>query len=110
MSALSLPVLEWLSEHFPDVTLFDGFEGAILGIVERFGQEPVVLYDRLKCLAILQERDGMEYEEAAEFFDFNVAGCYAGETTPAFAVLWDPSWANATPEPPLAVSPNAPAA
>jgi hypothetical protein len=79
---------DWLSEAHPEVILFDGFDDAILGVVDRFGQEPVVLYDRARCIEVLQERDGMEYDEAEEFFEFNVAGCYAGETTPAFAILW----------------------
>jgi hypothetical protein len=33
------------------------------------------------------DRDGMEYEEAEEFFDFNVIGASMGEGTPCFATL-----------------------
>jgi len=29
-------------------------------------------------------RDGMSYEEAIEYFDFNVTGAYVGEHTPMF--------------------------
>jgi hypothetical protein len=28
--------------------------------------------------------DAMNYDEADEYFDFNVAGAYVGPTTPAF--------------------------
>jgi hypothetical protein len=28
------------------------------------------------------ERDGMSYEDATEFFEFNIAGSYVGEATP----------------------------
>ena len=29
-------------------------------------------------------KDGMEYDEALEYFDFNIAGSYVGEQTPIF--------------------------
>ena len=29
-------------------------------------------------------QDGMEYEEAIEFFDFNIKGAWMGEGTPCF--------------------------
>jgi hypothetical protein len=52
----------------------DRYDEAILGVVERFGQDPFVLYDRLKVLQILMRDDGMDYEGAEEFHDFNQAG------------------------------------
>lgn len=70
--------------------LADGFEGALLGYVEGFGQVPVALYDQEKCVEILQTRDGMTKEEAQEYFDFNIAGSYVGDKTPAFATLIKP--------------------
>jgi hypothetical protein len=30
------------------------------------------------------ERDGMERDEAEEFFDFNIEGAYVGPETPVF--------------------------
>jgi hypothetical protein len=74
-----------------EVKTADGFEDALIGMVSRFGMEtPVALYDRRKCLQILMERDGMDYEGAVEFFDFNVIGAWVGEGTPAFADLISP--------------------
>jgi hypothetical protein len=64
----------------------DGFDDAIVGVVERFGQEAVVLYDRTKYLDILM-RGGMTEEEAGEWFSFNVIGAWVGDLTPAFATL-----------------------
>jgi hypothetical protein len=43
-----------------------------------------VIYDRERCIAILVERDDMSYDEALEFFDFNVACAYVGPGTPIF--------------------------
>lgn len=68
----------------------DGFEDAVIGLVERFGMEAIVLYDRDKCIQILLDRDGMTYDGATEFFDFNVIGAWMGDATPAFATLITP--------------------
>lgn len=64
-------------------------KGAVIGVLERFGQEPLVLLDKEKCLKIYMDRDGMTYEEAIEFFEFNVLGAWVGEGTPCFATLND---------------------
>jgi hypothetical protein len=55
----------------------DGFDGAILGI---YGEK--LVYSRKKCIRILMERDGMDEEEANEYFDYNVECAYVGEKTP----------------------------
>ncbi len=46
-----------------------------------------VLYDRSKCIEILM-RDGCTYEEAVEYFEFNVSGAWVGDRTPGF--MWVP--------------------
>ena len=60
------------------------FDAAILGVAERIGMSPIVAYDTAKIIDILCERDGMEDDEAAEFFEFNIAGAYVGDRTPIF--------------------------
>ena len=69
-----------------ELLLADGFEAALVGIAEGCGRSPAVVYDREKCIAILMDRDGMDRDEANEFFDFNVAGAYVGVGTPVFLV------------------------
>ena len=59
-----------------DVLIADGFDDAIIGIAERYGMNPVVLYDKHKCIKIMQDRDGMTEEEAIEFFYYNIVGAY----------------------------------
>lgn len=79
-------------EHLADLGLdeealfADGFDDAIVGVVERFGMPPVVLYNRERCISILME-DGLDREDAEEHFSFNVIGAWVGEYTPAFATL-----------------------
>lgn len=64
----------------------DGFNEAIIGIAHPWqaGQQAVVVYDAEKCIEILMARDDCTYEEAVEYFEFNVSGGYVGEQTPIF--------------------------
>ena len=64
----------------------DGFDGAVIGTTLLWGTEgnDVLVYSAEACINILIERDGMDYEEAVEFFEFNVTGAYMGKQTPIF--------------------------
>jgi|TARA_X000001388_G_C2224343_1_gene120565 hypothetical protein len=64
----------------------DGFDKAVIGITDGFGGQLNLVYDIEKCLKILMSRDGMDREEALEFFTFNVSGAYVGKGTPIF--MW----------------------
>jgi hypothetical protein len=75
-----------IGELNPEALLADGFEDALIGYVEIFNKV-VAAYDRDKCIEILMRRDGMDNEDAIEFFDFNVVGAYVGEYAPAFLTL-----------------------
>ena len=89
-------IREWVAQWNEEALLADGFEDAIVGICERFGAVPVVAYDRDKCIEIIVARsdtsgldDEEAYEEAAEYFEFNVAGAYVGDGTPVVLTLFD---------------------
>jgi hypothetical protein len=71
----------------PDALFADGFDEAIIGFVERKGQETVVLYDKTKVIEILMKQNGMDEEEAEDFYNFNIADSYVGVHTPAFATI-----------------------
>lgn len=67
----------------PDMTFLsaDGFEDCVVGF------EPnteVLVYSIQKCIQHLVDCDGMDYEEAEEYFFYNVSGSYVGEKTPIF--------------------------
>tara|TARA_R100000152_G_C6712735_1_gene140063 strand:+ start:242 stop:523 length:282 start_codon:yes stop_codon:yes gene_type:complete len=64
----------------------DGFDEAIIGITDGVGGQMNLVYDIEKCLKILMSRDGMDREEAMDFFSFNVSGAYVGKGTPIF--MW----------------------
>lgn len=63
----------------------DGYDDCILGTVERFGLEPIYCYSLDKVIAKLQ-KDGMTYEEAWEFYEFNMVGAWMGDGSPCFMV------------------------
>ena len=77
-------IAKFCSNYSESILLADGFEAAFVGVGSQFSNEPVAIYDRAKCLAILMERDGMTEEESEEFFDFNVQGAWVGDQTPIF--------------------------
>jgi hypothetical protein len=62
-------------------------EDAIIGYVDRFDTDTLILLDREKCLDILIKRDGMTREEAEEYFEYNIIGSWMGPGTPAFATI-----------------------
>ena len=78
--------LDLIVEYYDDEELLkaDGFDEAILGVVEDFNMPPRIAYSVKKCIEILEERDGMSEIDAMEYFSYNVSGAYVGEKTP----LW----------------------
>tara|TARA_R110000822_G_scaffold82279_1_gene194736 strand:- start:47 stop:313 length:267 start_codon:yes stop_codon:yes gene_type:complete len=70
-----------MNNGVPDLLTADGFDEAIIGVGSRCGQPDIVVYSRDKAIEILM-RDGMSYDEAVEYFEFNVAGAWVGEETP----------------------------
>lgn len=61
----------------------ESFDKCILGIGERCGSPPVVIYDREMVIDSLM-MGGMGRDEAEEYFAFNTAGAYLGPSTPMF--------------------------
>ena len=62
--------------------LADGFDEAGIGYIDRPNEPRVVVYDREKCIDILNK--DMSRDEAEEYFEYNVAGSYMGAETPAY--------------------------
>jgi len=57
------------------------FRPAIVGMVTRCSFSDVICYDYDTCISILM-RQGMSYDDATEYFSFNIEGAYVGERTP----------------------------
>ena len=59
----------------------DGFDDAIIGVARRCGEPDLVAYSAAKAIEVLM-RAGATYEEAVEYFEYNLVGAWHGEGTP----------------------------
>lgn len=59
----------------------DGFDKAIIGEEYFSGR---LVYSVEKMMKVLIKRDGMSFEEALEFIEYNIIGAYLGEMTPIY--------------------------
>ena len=73
-------LLENISEFNPEAKLADGFNDSILG----YDTKGRVIYSVNSILDTLVNRDGMDYDEAQEYFGFNIECAYIGEYTPIY--------------------------
>ena len=74
-------LLNYLAEH--DCLIADGFDNAIIGTTYNKEAEMIVVYDIEKCIESLV-KDGMNDEDAIEFFYYNTMNCYVGAKSPLF--------------------------
>jgi hypothetical protein len=76
---------ERISEDYPDLLVMepDYLDAAIVGVVRRIGLE-AVCYNTDKVIELLMEHDKMSYEDALEYFEYNMIGAWVGEHTPVF--------------------------
>jgi hypothetical protein len=79
--------IDEIIEMYPDepfMTVTD-MDEAIVGVdVTNFR----LVYSVDKIVEILMK--DMSYDDAIEYFDFNIAGAYMGEATPIFSKMIDP--------------------
>ena len=66
--------------------IMDGYDDCVIGVLERFGMERIVLYDKAKVIDKLIENGCDDYEGANEFYEFNQLGGWHGDKTPGFLV------------------------
>jgi len=62
--------------------LLDGFDDCIVGVSESFGEESRYIYSKKSIISKLKE--DMSYEEAVEYYYFNILGGYFGSQNPIF--------------------------
>jgi len=77
---ISEHIIEQLSD---EALILDGYDHCVVGVGSVFPHTDLVLiYSVAKIIEELMSGSGMDYEEAQEFYDFNIAGAYMGEGTP----------------------------
>lgn len=74
-------VMKNILENYEDLLIADGYDDAIIGV----STKEIVIYSIPKILEILV-KDGMDEDEALEFFEYNIEGAYVGEKTPIY--MW----------------------
>jgi hypothetical protein len=81
---MTINVKQYLDENYPEeeLRIIDGFDEAFVGVGYQF-HKAVTCYDKDKIIEILMS-DGMTYEEALEYFEFNIVRgiAYLGEQAP----------------------------
>lgn len=75
-----------IAEIDPELVLLDpadSYDKCVIGIASRIGMDDCVAYDRDKVIKELMSQ-GMDEEDAEDFFAFNMASAYVGTRTPIF--------------------------
>jgi hypothetical protein len=74
-----------IAEHYPELLVLNPkyFDKAILGVVNRINTV-AVCYSESKIIEILMKEDEMDYDEAVEYYQYNILGSWVGEYTPVY--------------------------
>lgn len=84
MASLSDKIVEM---GLDNVCIMDGFDECAVGVLERFGMEPIVIYDKEKVIdKIMEISPGCDWVDANEYYEFNQLGGWHGDATPGFIV------------------------
>lgn len=75
---------EYLELAAPEAMRADGYDDCIVGIGHRCGSTAVLVYDIDMVIAKIMKRDKCDYEDALDFFEYNIGGAYVGEGTHLF--------------------------
>jgi len=72
----------YLEQTDQTAVLMDGFEHAIIGFSQRINEPLLAVYNHERMIQTLMQRDGMTYQEADEYIEYNCIGAWIGEQTP----------------------------
>jgi hypothetical protein len=71
-----------LEEINPDAVIFDNLDHCIVGYGSQYTKNTSLIYDYDKMIEHFMFNDGMSYEDADEYVNFNIVGLWAGDSTP----------------------------
>ena len=66
--------------------VMDGYDDCVIGVMERYGMAPIVIYDKASVIQRLMDEGCDSYEGALEYYEFNQLGGFHGPKTPGFLV------------------------
>lgn len=65
-----------------------GLKQALIGRGVRPGREDIAVYDVEACIKIIAEREGIDWQEASEYFHEEVLTVDFGDYTPVWVYPW----------------------
>ena len=65
--------------HEEEITIADGFDEAVIGIEISTMR---LIYSVSKVIDILIEEDGMDEQDALDWYEYNMQSTWVGDTTP----------------------------
>jgi hypothetical protein len=80
-------ISDWISDVITDdqeILLCENLQEAFIGLQYDGTDTPRAVYDADKILSILCRDSQMSYEEALEFYEFNILGSHVGPGTPIY--------------------------
>lgn len=77
---------QYVHELNGDALQMDGYDDCIIGVAKEGGRY-LLAYSEQKIIDRLRSDNEMEYEEAVEYYEFNIAGAYMGDGTPVIVDL-----------------------
>ena len=80
---------DFVIERDEDVLLMDGFDEAFIGYSQRINEPMLAVYSWEKMVDVCVKRDGMTYDEATEYIEYNCTGAWVGERTPIIVMPFE---------------------
>lgn len=79
-------VMSHILEAWPDTPfqVMEGYNDCVIGVIERFGADPILCYDKEAVIQETMDQSTMTYEQALEWFHVNQLGSWVGDNTPCF--------------------------
>ena len=76
-----MTMLDKVIEQYPEESFLkaDGYDDAVIGVDEKSMR---LIYSNRKYIEILMQRDGMDEEEAIDYFYYNTVNAFVGKKTP----------------------------
>lgn len=71
------------NEDLPEGTVrFEGLDNAIIGVGSQHSKPLKIVYSATLIIEELMKREGWSFDDAQEYFDFNIGCLWAGDGTP----------------------------
>jgi len=82
----AIRLIKDLANYNPDAVMLEprkDFDNAVVSITSNQEGQVVAVYDEIKIIDILVGQ-GMNVDEAKEYYCFNIEGAYMGKNTPVY--------------------------